>query len=198
MGGNPACNGTNPVCRTPFPGNIIPANRLDPTAVALLKYYPLPNLVGSSTANFADSYSTGGNIDQYNARIDYALSQRQRIFGRYTQSKILSLPDSPFTEICTDRCTETTTAKQVSLGDSISLTPNSILDLHFGFTRYIYLRVPLTEGINLSQFGGTWASLAPQFTYTHIPHCVHLGKLERMTTGAAEVRPGDRQRYRRT
>ena len=43
VGGNPACNSTNAVCRTPFPNNIIPANRLDPTAVALLKYYPLPN-----------------------------------------------------------------------------------------------------------------------------------------------------------
>src|SRR3984885_4202301 len=169
VGGNPACNGTNPVSRTPFAGNIIPANRLDPSAVALLKYYPLPNLTGSSTANYATSYSTGGNIDQYNARADYALSAKQRIFGRYTQSKILSLPDSPYKGLCTDRCTETTTAKQVSLGDNITLTPTSILDLHFGFTRYIYLRTPLTEGIDLSQFGGTWASLAPQFTYTHVP-----------------------------
>jgi carboxypeptidase family protein/TonB-dependent receptor-like protein len=169
VGGNPACNSTNAVCRTPFPNNIIPANRLDPTAVALLKYYPLPNLTGSSTANYATSYSTGGNIDQYNARADYALSQKQRIFGRYTQSKILSLPDSPYPGLCTDRCTETTTAKQISLGDSITLTPTSILDLHFGFTRYVYLRVPLTEGINLSQFGPNWATLAPEFTYTHVP-----------------------------
>src|SRR5580658_1711306 len=169
VGGNPACNGTDAVCRTPFPNNIIPANRLDPTAVALLKFFPMPNLTGSTTANFADSYSTGGNVDQYNARIDYALSQRQRIFGRYTQSKILSLPDNPFSKICTDRCTETTTAKQVSLGDTLSLTSNSILDLHFGYTRYVYLRVPLSEGISLSQFGPAWGALTPQLTYTHIP-----------------------------
>ena len=146
-----------------------PPSRLDPTAVALLKYYPLPNLTGSTTANFADSYSTGGNVDQYNGRFDYALSQRQRIFGRYTQSKILSLPDSPFKGLCTDRCTETTTAKQVSLGDTITLNSTSILDLHFGFTRYIYLRKPLTEGIDLSQFGPAWATLAPELTYTHVP-----------------------------
>ena len=169
VGGNPACNGTNAVCRTPFTNNVIPANRLDPTAVALLNFFPMPNLTGSTTANFADSYSTGGNVDQYNARIDYALSQRQRIFGRYTQSKILSLPDNPFSKICTDRCTETTTAKQVSLGDTLTLTSNSILDLHFGYTRYVYLRVPLSEGISLTQFGPAWAALTPQLTYTHIP-----------------------------
>jgi hypothetical protein len=169
VGGNPACNGTNPVCRTAFPNNIIPANRLDPTAVALLNFFPMPNLTGSTTANFADSYSTGGNVDQYNGRIDYALSQRQRFFGRYTHSKILSLPDNPFSKICTDRCTETTTANQVSLGDTLTLTSNSILDLHFGYTRYVYLRVPLSEGISLAQFGPNWAALTPQFTYTHIP-----------------------------
>ena len=149
----------------------------------------MPNLTGSTTANFADSYSTGGNVDQYNARIDYALSQRQRIFGRYTQSKILSLPDNPFSEICTDRCTETTTAKQVSLGDTLTLTSNSILDLHFGYTRYVYLRVPLSEGINLSQFGPAWAALTPQLTYTHIPQvCISEVKC-RMTTGAADGAP---------
>jgi hypothetical protein len=173
VGGNAACNGTNPVCRTAFPNNIIPANRLDPTAVALLNFFPQPNLTGSTTANFADSYSTGGNVDQYNGRIDYALSQTQRLFGRYTHSKILSLPDNPFSKICTDRCTETTTANQVSLGDTLTLTSNSILDLHFGYTRYVYVRVPLSEGISLSQFGPNWAALTPQFTYTHIPQvCV--------------------------
>ena len=186
VGGNPACNGTNPVCRTPFPNNIIPTARLDPTAVALLKYYPLPNLTGSSTANFATSYSTGGNVDQYNARVDYALSQKQRIFGRYTQSKILSLPDSPYPGLCTDRCTETTTAKQISLGDSITLTPTSILDLHFGFTRYVYLRVPLTEGIDLSQFG---ANLGGASAGVHVharPQLCASRKPRTMATGATE------------
>ena len=196
VGGNPACNGTNPVCRTPFPGNIIPTARLDPTAVALLKYYPLPNLTGSSTANYATSYSTGGNVDQYNARGDYALSQKQRIFGRYTQSKILSLPDSPYPGLCTDRCTETTTAKQISLGDSISLTPTSILDLHFGFTRYIYLRTPLTEGIDLSTVWRNWATLAPQFTYTHVPIVCISEANQRWPLVQRSDR--GRQRYRRT
>ena len=172
-GGNPACNGSSAACRTAFPGNIIPPDRIDPTAQALLNFFPEPNLTGSTTANFADSYSTGGDINQYNGRIDYTLSQKQRIFGRYTYSHILSLPDSPFNQICTDRCTETTTAHQVSLADTITLSPKSILDLHVGYTRYVYLRTPLSQGIDLSQFGPNWSALTPQMTYTHIPQvCV--------------------------
>lgn len=175
VNGNAACNGSNAVCRTAFPNNVIPASRIDPTALALLNFFPqpTPGLENNSAGNFADSYSSGGDINQYNGRIDYSLSQRQRIFGRYTYSHILSLPDAPFGQICTDRCTETTTAHQVSLGDTVTLSAKSILDLHLGYTRYVYLRVPLSEGIDLGQFGPNWKALTSQMTYTHIPQvCV--------------------------
>src|SRR5713101_834869 len=170
-GGNPDCNGTPKpaICRTAFANNMIPANRIDPTAQALLSYFPMPNQTGNTSGNYVTSYSTGGNVDQYNERIDYDLSSRQRIFGRYTQSHILSLPDAPFPNICKDRCTEDTKAKQISLGDTIVFSPKTILDLHLGYTRYIYLRTPTSQGIDLSKFGPNWAALAPQMTYTHIP-----------------------------
>jgi hypothetical protein len=129
----------------------------------------MPNQTNNPSGNFVTSYSTGGNVDQYNERIDYALSSRQRIFGRYTQSHILSLPDDPFPNICKDRCMEDTKAKQISLGDTIVFSPKTILDLHLGYTRYIYLRTPTSQGIDLSKFGPNWAALAPQMTYTHIP-----------------------------
>src|SRR5207248_554453 len=43
IGGNPTCSSGGVTCRTAFAGNIIPANRIDPTAQALLSYFPLPN-----------------------------------------------------------------------------------------------------------------------------------------------------------
>jgi hypothetical protein len=167
------CNSSNTACRTAFIGNIIPTNRIDPTAQALLSYFPMPNQTNNPNGNFATAFSTGGDVDQYNERIDYNLSEKQRIFGRYTHNHILSLPDAPFSQICTDRCTETTTAHQVSLGDTFSFSPKTILDMHIGYTRYVYLRTPLSQGIDLSKFGANWAALAPEMTYTHIPQvCV--------------------------
>ena len=165
------CSGNPPpaTCRTAFTGNKIPQGRIDQTAQALLSYFPLPNQVGNPNGNFVESYSSGGDVNQYNARIDYNLSSKQRIFGRYTHNYILSLPDNPFNGICKDRCTETTYAHQVSLGDTIAFSPKTILDLHLGYTRYVYIRTPLSQGIDLSKFGPNWAALAPQMTYTHIP-----------------------------
>ena len=169
------CTGTNSTpCRTQFTyngvANVIPPNRIDPTAAYMMNtFFPKANITPNENGNFADSFSSGGDVNQYNGRIDYTASQKQRIFGRYTYNHILSLPDAPFGQICTDRCTETTTAHQVSLGDTIQLTPKSVLDLHVGYTRYVYLRVPLSQGIDLTPFGANWKTLAPEMTYTHIP-----------------------------
>ncbi|MGB6687766.1 MAG: TonB-dependent receptor [Terracidiphilus sp.] len=169
------CSGSNASpCRTQFiyngKANVIPPGRLDPTAVYMMKtFFPEPNITPNANGNFADSFSSGGNVSQYNGRMDYSLGQKQRIFGRYTHSNILSLPDAPFGQICTDRCTENTTANQVSLGDTLQLSSKSILDLHIGYTRYVYVRTPLSEGISLTPFGANWATLASEMTYTHIP-----------------------------
>jgi len=161
------CTSGGGICRTQFPGNNI-AGRIDPTAQALLSYFPLPNKPGE-TNNFVENFSSGGNIDQLNERVDFNLSQKQRLFGRYTRNHILSLPLSPFKDICTDRCTEDTIAHQLALGDTIAISPQTILDLHVGYTRFTYVRTPLSKGIDLSPFGPNWAALAPQFAYTHIP-----------------------------
>ena len=163
------CVSGGPACRTAFAGNIIPANRLDPTAQVLLNYFPMPNQVNNPTGNFVENYSTGGNVNQVNERADYDISDKQRFFGRYTYSHVLSLPDSPFNDICGDRCTENTNTNQAVLADTYTLSPATVLDLRAGFTRYEYVRTPLSEGIDLSKFGPNWAPLTPNMTYTHIP-----------------------------
>ena len=167
------CTASAATCRTAFTGNIIPAGRIDQTAAALLKYFPEPNQTNNPNGNFVESYSAGGDVNQYNARVDYTINAKQRLYGRFTYSHILSLPDNPFGQICTDRCTETTNAKQVSLGYTIAFSPKTILDLHLGYTRYEYIRKPLSQGIDLTPFGPNWKALTSQMTYTHIPQvCV--------------------------
>ena len=198
VNGNPACDANSTVCRTPFLNNQIPTNRIDIASKALLAFFPEPNLAGSTAGNFATSYSTGGNTDQYNARIDYNLSEKQRLFGRYTHSKVLSLPDTPFNKICTDRCTETTTAQQIALGYTLVLSPTLILNPHIGYTRFIYLRTPLSMGIDLGQFGAAWKALTPQVAYTHIPTACISNSSGDSPLGWRMVCGWNRQRHRRS
>ena len=82
----PNPNGSGSV-RSLFPGNIIPASRLDPVSVNFLRFYPLPNRTPSNA--FADSDNYQGNVQekrsnrQYTTRVDHTLSAKNTLFGRY-------------------------------------------------------------------------------------------------------------------
>ncbi len=138
-----------------------------PTASKVLAgYFPAPTNTKTSN-NFVTGYGTGGDTDQINEKVDWNVSDKQRFMARFTYYKLLNLPDSPIKDICTDRCTENVHTKQIALGDTISFSPTTILDLHLGYTRYDYLRVPLTAGFSMSSLGGEWGTY--QFNSTPLP-----------------------------
>jgi hypothetical protein len=85
----------DPTTGSPFPGNVIPASRLNSTSVtAMQKYLPAPNLGSSTTLanNYGflfpwptDLYS----INCFQERIDHKVSEKNTIFGRLEQDKPL-------------------------------------------------------------------------------------------------------------
>jgi Carboxypeptidase regulatory-like domain len=76
-------NGTT-VTRSPFPGNIIPQNMLSPIALNYMKLYPEPNVtvgVGATgTNNYSSSATTTDNYSNELGRLDYNLSDKDRMF----------------------------------------------------------------------------------------------------------------------
>jgi len=174
------CASGGGTCRTQIglePGgsgtpNVLAPGQISATSKAFLGYFPEPNGPGTPSTsgplnNYTTSYSTGGNTSEVVERTDYNLSDKQRIFGRFSYYNLLNLPDSPFKDICTDRCTETVHSKQIALGDTYSFSPTTILDLHLGYTRYVYVRTPLTTGFDFSTLGGAWSGY--QFASTPLP-----------------------------
>jgi len=170
--GNPACakdaNGADIITRQPFADNKIPANRLDPTAKILSNLWAKPNLPGT-VFNYATNASIGGNNDQINVRMDYNLSEKQRLLGRYTRWSNLSLPIDPYkTQTYIDRGPETFVTHQLVLADTYTFSQNTIADFRIGWLRFIYDRTPESLGVDLTSFG--WpASLNRQVAFQHIP-----------------------------
>jgi hypothetical protein len=80
--------------RTPFPGNAIPPSRFDPAAVDLLNRYPLPNLPGTAN-NYRRVAPEDQDQDQFDFRIDHSFSDSDRIFGRFSYARDLSVPVTP-------------------------------------------------------------------------------------------------------
>src|SRR5262249_28269477 len=71
--------------RSPFPGNTIPANRIDPVGQNLINLYPLPNLLGIAN-NFLYSPTRTLSENEFDVRIDHTFSQTDNGFFRYSQA----------------------------------------------------------------------------------------------------------------
>ena len=74
--------------RSQFPGNIIPASRLDPVSQKINQFYPLPNQAPSNPFTNANNYlasvSLNTTMQQYTTRLDHRFSDNDTFFGRYT------------------------------------------------------------------------------------------------------------------
>lgn len=74
----------DPLTGQPFPGNIIPGDRISAAAAKLLAdFVPLPNSPGN---RYIVSPTVNDTRDQFGVRFDYNLSNRQSILGRYMRS----------------------------------------------------------------------------------------------------------------
>jgi len=73
----------DPLTGQPFPGNVIPASRINPAGQAFLNLYQKPNQAGGT--NFLNAASTPIKWDQINARVDWNVTSRTRVMVRYTQ-----------------------------------------------------------------------------------------------------------------
>lgn len=90
----------DPLTGQPFPGNIIPQDRIDRNARALLAVFPLPNAnpaVLGGNRNFSAAAPSGRDYREELIRVDYSLSDAHKFFGRFIHDKIPSI--EPFGEI---------------------------------------------------------------------------------------------------
>jgi hypothetical protein len=139
--------------RTQFTNNTIPALTINPAAVVELKYLPMPTN-SAENLNFTSAAPSGGNTNQYVARVDQNLSSTQHIFTRYNFFNLLDLPTDPFgTGLCADRCAETYQTNAAVIDYSYAIHPNVLFSLNFSGSRFHYLRSPKNSGFDLTQYG---------------------------------------------
>jgi Carboxypeptidase regulatory-like domain len=73
--------------RQVFPGNIIPASMISPVAAALFASPLYPKTINNNLTNNAlQEVSTAFNSDQGDVRVDYRISDKDQISGRFTRA----------------------------------------------------------------------------------------------------------------
>src|SRR3989441_2773853 len=159
--------------RQAFAGNIIPAGRINPTSKFLLGL--IPNPTNSTTVNnFVKATGLGGDSDEYVPRVDYNISGKSRIFGRYSYWKLADLPRDPFgTGLCQDRCTETYHSHALAIGYSYTVNTTTIVDLNVSGSRFRYLRVPINAGFDVTKEGwpAAYNGAVPDIERTPLTPC---------------------------
>ena len=143
--------------RDPFPGNVIPANRLNPVAMNVLKYYPLPNqtgLPGSQAQNLFMAASKLLNNDTYTGKVDYNISSQRRISGRYTSDDLhWNQPNYFHNAADVDGRTVLIPHHSGSVSYTDSLSPTLLLDAKAGINRENEHYYSPSQGIDITSLG---------------------------------------------
>ncbi len=128
------------VVRDAFPGNLIPANRLDPVARALAEYWPKPNRPPTNLAgaqNFAGNIANKFTRDNVTSRVDHVLSDANRMYFRFVYNRDPYKYTSNYPGTVGDPrfpISPTRWESSYFFKDTHTVSPNLIADLGYSFS----------------------------------------------------------------
>jgi hypothetical protein len=161
-GGVPAASYSAGPARTPFPGNMIPINRFNPVAQKILNFplMAMPDLSGqpyTAINNYSTTCTIGGNNNQENGRLDDTITEKLRVFARYSRWASLNHACTPMNNgiYANDPYSpESFTTQQSVLGATYLISPTLVLDLRASYVRFPYDRLESYPDISLSKTFG--------------------------------------------
>lgn len=77
----------DPTTGLPFPGNVIPQERISPQAAALLAYYPQSNLDGRGRYNYQAPVLSNVRQDGVQSRLTQPINTRNQVFGNFAYQR---------------------------------------------------------------------------------------------------------------
>ena len=136
--------------QTNFQNNTIPQTQFDPIAKQILAHYPHANLPGSAN-NFVRTAVEPDNQDQFDGRIDHNISERHRVFARYSHFQDDDTPVTPLPE-GSGTIASGVTGHAITHADGISseydwtVSPTTLNQARFGYTRRSLNQTALQNG----------------------------------------------------
>lgn len=132
--GNPDGSG-----RTPFPGNVIPADRISPIAAQIQSLVPLPNRDGSFS-NYTATGPTKMNRHNFDFKLTYNTSSAAQVWAKYSQmnAEVTSdafLGDAGGGGFGTLPGVGDTVVRLATVGTTWTLSPSFVLDGTIGMSR---------------------------------------------------------------
>src|SRR5882724_1947820 len=150
--------------RLAFPGNIIPANRIDPAARLMLGRIRTAGFLNNDGVTATNNYNSTGsaqlNRRTFDLKINYVKNSKSTLFGRYSRSNAL-LVDPPTLGDAMGGATgggqvglAPSKIQNVGLGGTHVFSSTIVIDANVGYTRQ-KLGAVYAPDVNLGNFGVT-------------------------------------------
>jgi hypothetical protein len=143
--------------RTPFPNNVIPADRISPISQELQSRLPMPNRPGT-TGNYTDTGLVDFNRDNFDFKLNYNVSSEAQVWAKYSQMNATVYSDMWLGNppdggaggygFGVGSGTGDTKVKLGTLGLTWTVSPSLIVDGTVGATRFDQEVLPPDFGVN--------------------------------------------------
>lgn len=158
--------------RTAFPGNKIPANRIDPVGLKLVDYFAKPNVAGTIAG--ANNMVTSPNprtdeYDQHVIRIDQVINDKHKFFSRYVRGNRHEVnSDAGFPHVSSPWYTHWRINQGINFDLTSSFSPTMVLVSRVGWIRHQFAIDRYGKDFDPTQLGFP-SSLASQMPYKWFP-----------------------------
>jgi hypothetical protein len=161
----------DPLTREAFPGNIIPASRIDRVTRQVADLYPLPNRSGLAD-NYVENNVITQEQDAFDIRADMHLGRWGSVFGRYSRA------DREFTEPPTANIFMSGGNRSESgnynlvLGHTYTMSSSRLNEFRFGINKYDLAQFGSDFGIaKNNELGIPNGNIVNAASWTPIPKC---------------------------
>ena len=145
-------NGT--YVRDAFPGNQIPANRIDPVARAILDRVPMPNANALVNNLLVPDNARADKYDQHVLKVDQVMGQSQRFFARFARNKRTEINDyAAFPPEASPWYQHGRTNLGLAAEHTAVLSPSVVLSSRAGFIRHEFYVQVHGDGFDPTQLG---------------------------------------------
>ncbi len=179
---------TGALIRDAFPGNMIPANRINPVAAKVLSLIPLGNVPGNGVTGLNNLVNNGSTrkftdfFPEYTGRVDYNISDATQLFVRYSRNALAEERSFHYSTNSQLNVAETSgnapfTRENHSATVQVThtLNPSTVVNARFGLARFLSQQNSSNIGANYDlanlgfspQFVGLAASYFPRFNWTN-------------------------------
>ena len=147
---DPATGAANGTGRSPFAGNIIPQDRIDPIAKKIIGLMPLPNLPGE-TNNYFVAAPFEFNRWTLDTKANWNATSKLNIFGRYSHLDFWTFNEAVYGDVLQgvpiaggNPGTGQGYTANFSAGGTYAFSSTLVADAHFGYVR-MYTDVAHTD-----------------------------------------------------